>query len=145
MTKCSVEKYIETRRHVSIQITYMWRVRWKYRGDINAKFKAKSLQYYTGYQKGIKKWTNENQAICVLIIFCNLNHNKSLCSRLYKVCWLFLLFFNSKMGLELTANAKFDALHSHSLLALQVASVSIAGYTTWEQTVYPRSDHLFRW
>ena len=49
-----LEKYIETRRHVSIQITYMWRVRWKYRGDINTKFKAKSLQYYTGYQKGIK-------------------------------------------------------------------------------------------
>ena len=32
----------------------MWRVRWKYRGDINTKFKAKSLQYYTGYQKEIK-------------------------------------------------------------------------------------------
>ena len=74
----------------------MWRVRWKYRGDINAKFKAKSLQYYTGYQKGIKKWTNENQAICVLIIFCNLNHNKSLYFRIYKVYWLFYSFLTLK-------------------------------------------------
>ena len=36
----------------------------------------------------------------------------------------------SKMRLELIASAKFDAFHSNSLLAFQVVSVSIVGYTT---------------
>ena len=50
-----------------------------------------------------------------------------------------------KWDLNLMETAKFDAFHSNSLLALQVVSVSIVGYTTWEHTVYPRSDHLFSW
>ena len=91
--------------------------------NINRKFKAKNLQNYTGYQKGIKERKNEKHFIRVLIIFCNLNQNKFLWFYVYKVCRLFYSFspVTSKMGLELIRNAKFDAFHSHSLLAIQVA------------------------
>ena len=68
---------------------------------MDIKLKQRCLQYYTGYQKGIKERTNEKHVLRVLTIFCNLNHNKFLCFCLYKVCWLFysLSPLTSKMSL----------------------------------------------